>query len=526
MSGIKTSMTEARVEFSENSQDNMHRTPALPIGAERVDLTEQENCRLRRKTDKVILSLLVWGYFLQIIDKTALGYGALFGLRTDLKLVGKHYSLASSATPIAQLAWQPISSYLIVRAPHRILLPLLVLFWGITMVCMAASWDFGSLFAGRFMLGLFEGSCLPLFAILTGRWYRRSEQPLRVACWYGTNGVATIAISVIAYGLAKISHSAIATWRILFLTIGLLTVLSAPLLWWFLPNDIDSARFLTEHEKRQTYERLRANQSGAAKTKYKMAHLVEVILDLKTYPGIGIALCLNCGASVTNTFGPLILSGLGFDKYTTSLLNKPFGATQILTIAISSFAAQRGKKKGGVLLALALPIIAGLAALYMLPRDPSHTAPLLVSYYLLGFIFGGNPILVAWMVGNTGGFTKGSVIMAIYNAAAGAGNIIGPLLFATQDAPAYKPGLKSVLAMFATLAALVILQMVYLVFLNKLQERKRVKDGKPAKLADLSMERRYIAMAEVADAEQGPRIGDNAFNDLTDRQNDEFIYIY
>jgi hypothetical protein len=36
------------------------------------------------------------------------------------------------------------------------------------------------------------------------------------------------------------------------------------------------------------------------------------------------------GKSVTNVFGPLILSGLGYDKYRTTLLTMPFGALQFV----------------------------------------------------------------------------------------------------------------------------------------------------------------------------------------------------
>jgi MFS family permease len=55
--------------------------------------------------------------------------------------------------------------------------------------------------ACRFLLGLFEAACLPLYAILTSQWYRRSEQPLRVAAWYSNNGTATIVAALLSYGL-------------------------------------------------------------------------------------------------------------------------------------------------------------------------------------------------------------------------------------------------------------------------------------------------------------------------------------
>lgn len=89
----------------------------------------------------------------------------------------------------------------------------LILGWGIAQACMAATSNYGGLLAARFFLGLFEAGCLPLFSVITSQWYRRSEQPIRVAAWYGTNGAATIAASAISYGLGKIPNPAIHSWQ-------------------------------------------------------------------------------------------------------------------------------------------------------------------------------------------------------------------------------------------------------------------------------------------------------------------------
>lgn len=255
--------------------------------------------------------------------------------------------------------------------------------------------------------------------------------------------------------------------------------------------------------------------SGIGSREFEWSHAYEVLIEPKTYLWISMSLLLNVGASVTNTFGPLILSGLGFDKYITSLLNMPFGAVQVIIILLASYAAQKARLKSPILLFLVAPVIAGLAVLYALPRSP--VAPPLVGYYLLAFLFGSNPLIVSWIVGNTAGTTKKSIIMSLYNAGSSAGNIIGPLLFNSKDAPEYKPGLKAVLGIFVALAAVVGLQVVNLMVLNKWQSRKRVQNGKNAEIVDTSMVDRYV------NEEEG--LGSHAF-DLTDRKNDEFVYIY
>lgn len=214
----KTSPRDSRDETSivamhAEHGDNASGAAAATATGQQVTLTEEESRRICRKTDKVILAILVWVYFLQILDKSVLAYGATYGLKEDTHLKGNEYSLVGSMAAIAQLAWQPFSSVLIVKVPHRILMPVLCLGWGIAQACMAGAHNFGGLMATRFFLGLFEAGCLPLFSIITSQWYRRAEQPVRIAAWYGTNGAATIVAAALSYGLGHIKSDLLKEWQ-------------------------------------------------------------------------------------------------------------------------------------------------------------------------------------------------------------------------------------------------------------------------------------------------------------------------
>jgi MFS family permease len=184
------------------------------IGTDRVKLTDADNRQIARKTDLNILPILVWVYFLQVLDKTTLGYAAVFGLQKDTGLSGYQYSLVGSIAPIAQLAWQPFSSWLIVKVPHRILVPTLVLGWGIAQASMAACNSYAGLMTTRFLLGLFEAGCLPLFSVITSQWYRRQEQPMRVAAWYSMNGIANLTAAALAYALGHIKSKYLLPWQV------------------------------------------------------------------------------------------------------------------------------------------------------------------------------------------------------------------------------------------------------------------------------------------------------------------------
>lgn len=72
--------------------------------------TAAEERRFKWKTDLVILPLMCGVFFLQYLDKQSLSYASVFGLITDLKLVGTQYSWCSSIfyigmTPPGNLLW-------------------------------------------------------------------------------------------------------------------------------------------------------------------------------------------------------------------------------------------------------------------------------------------------------------------------------------------------------------------------------------------------------------------------------------
>lgn len=80
------------------------------------------------------------------------------------------------------------------------------------------------------------------------------------------------------------------------------------------------------------------------------------------------------------------------------------------------------------------------------------------------------------------------------------------------------------MAFFCALEGIIALQVVLLMALNKRKERQRVKNGKPAKLVDLSMSRKFDN-SEVTDSKEGAQLGQNILLDQTDAQNDEFQYV-
>ncbi|GFZ50389.1 hypothetical protein JCM24511_08146 [Saitozyma sp. JCM 24511] len=514
-------------EQVEHRQHGHRKDAALELlGNDRVEMTDEQSSLVARKVDRFILPPLCWVYFLQILDKSCVGYGANFGLQTEAHLVGDQYSLVSSSGYWAQLAvCCGFTAFLVVRVPTKILMSACIFCWGTTMIGLAFSKSFGPLLANRFLLGMFEAVNVPLFTVITMTWYRRHEQPVRIALWYGTNGVASMLGSLLAYGLSFIVSPVLYVYQILFLTVGLATVITAPLIYWRLENNPATAKFLTPQERLWAVERLRNNNTGVETKEIKWNQVLECIVSPSVWLFIAVTFCVNVGASVTNTFGPLIIKGFGFDARQTILLNIPFGFVQAAVCVLGSILAARFGYKGVVIISFMLPCVLGAGLLYGLGRTANFQGGLLFGYYCIGFLFGCNPLIYAWVAANNGGHTKKSFAISLVNAGLAVGNIVGPLLFSSNQAPEYHPGVAAVLGIFIACSFLCGVLTFVFALMNRHKEKQRVAHGKPAKIIDTSMHKVYQA-APDAEVEGGCRLGDQAFLDLTDGQNDEFVYSY
>jgi hypothetical protein len=59
------------------------------INAEAIEISVEENTRLRRMIDKRVLVIMILTYFIQAIDKGTLSFASIMGIREDAGLHGQ-----------------------------------------------------------------------------------------------------------------------------------------------------------------------------------------------------------------------------------------------------------------------------------------------------------------------------------------------------------------------------------------------------------------------------------------------------
>lgn len=254
----------------------------LGTDAPPIQITLEQDRAVLKKIDLWLMPIIVMVYFLQQLDKSSLSYASVFNIAGEAHLVGTQYSWLGSIVYVAQMIWQPVSAYFLVKLPVAKWLFFNVLLWGIAVSCTAAANDFKSLLATRFFLGIFEATVAPCFIAITQMWWRRREQTLRLAIWFAANGATGIVGSLISWGIGHI-NGRLHPYQSIFLFIGLLTVVLSPLVWFILPDSPVKSRFLTHEEKVIAVERLRANNMGTETKVWKWEQFLELVVDVKTY---------------------------------------------------------------------------------------------------------------------------------------------------------------------------------------------------------------------------------------------------
>lgn len=135
-----------------------------------------------------------------------------------------------------------------------------------------------------------------------------SEQPLRVGFWYIGTGTGTIIGALASYGFQHYTAKAFKSWQILFLLMGLITIVVGACVILFLPDNPMKSR-LTRDEKVWAIERLRENQTGIENKHWKMMQAVECLKDPHTWMLSLITISSSVPNGAISSFQATIIKG-------------------------------------------------------------------------------------------------------------------------------------------------------------------------------------------------------------------------
>jgi ACS family allantoate permease-like MFS transporter len=206
------------------------------------------------------------------------------GLQKDIHIDASQYSWVGSIFYVGYLAFLYPHNLMMQRFPIAKYLAAFVTIWGIALCCLAAVQSYASIMVVRTILGACEGSVTCGFVLITAIWYKKTEHASRTAFWYSANGIAIIIGGLIAYAAARgvqVHRTSFAGWRILFLVLGILSIIIGIMMYICLPDTPVSARFFSETDKGYAVERLRGNHQGVGNRVFKRYQFIEALTDIR-----------------------------------------------------------------------------------------------------------------------------------------------------------------------------------------------------------------------------------------------------
>lgn len=328
--------------------------------------------KLVRKLDRWIVPPVMLLYLFSFLDRVNIGNARLYGLEKDLGMKGDQFQIAVSILFVTYILSELPSNLVIKKFTPSRWSAFLTTAWGIVATLTGTVQSFGGLIACRLILGALEGGLFPGLTIYLTLFYTRKEIALRVGYLFVSAAISGSVGGLLAYGVGFMDGVAGQRgWRWIMIIEGLPTIVLGIAVFFWLANDPESARYLTDEEKRLMIVR-KERQSGYSKSADEFSR-VDVIKGLKDWK-IWVFCFAQFGVDTMlygySTFLPTIIRGLG--TWTTAqvqCLTIPCYALGAITYLVAAWFSDRLQRRGVITVMFGLVSVIGYAVLL---SDVSH----------------------------------------------------------------------------------------------------------------------------------------------------------
>jgi len=345
-----------------------------------------------------------------------------------------------------------------------------------------------------------------ILVLIIAMWYKKNEQGRRVSWFYVCNSLTQIFGGFLAYGVSY-ATTKFASWRIFYIAIGAMTMVTGLLVAIYLPDSPVKAKRFTDAEKVAVLLRVKDNQSGTQNARVKKEQVFEALRDVR----IWIVCLATMLSSIPNggisNFSSILLTTFGYTSQQALILNTPSGLIGACCVLLVGYLSDKWRDRSMVMLICILPTILGAGLMIGLDPGgiPKNKAGLLAASFLTGTFGAAFMLLLAWNASNIAGHSKKVTANALTLVAFCVGNILGTQTFQASQAPGYLSGKISIVATLSALCFVIVALRLY----NDMLNRQNAK-----------------TLAGMSEVEKNELRDKMAFADQTDRKNVFFVYTH
>lgn len=468
-----------------------------------VKYNDPELKPIYRKIDWAILPLMFMCYFLEFLDKVLISYANIMGFEKDLHLKPGQFQWLATVLYIGMACAQLPQGALMQKFPVTKVLGVNVFFWGVMVCCMAAAQNFAGIVVLRLVLGILEAVVAPALVMVTSQWYTKKQSVPRMGFWYSGIGFGQIVGGLISWIAQHAKGTSFQSWRIMFAVGGAINVATGLLVFFCMPRNLDSAKFLTEDEKATVRDSLLIDQAGNGKKVFRWSGIREAVRDAQVWLFFLFTLCTVMPAGFITTFSAIVIRSFDFSAKEAALLNMPSGAVTIVGTALSTYAILYNFPRWLGIVLLLIPSMLGAG----LMSFAKSRAAALAGVYMVNFDIAPLALIFSMIGANVQGYTKKVFVTSLISFANACACIVGPQTFRPEDAPQYIPAKIVVFCVTGT-------GIVIATLLRVLYGARNRRTAKAWKSALDAVARGEVQAAEVLE------------EDVTDMKNPKFVYVY
>lgn len=418
--------------------------------------TPDEERSVISKFDRRLVLFVAFLYMLSFLDRSNIGNARIAGLSEDLHLSSLQHEWLLRAFYITYILFEWMTLLWKVFPPH-IYLSICVASWGLIASMQSVAFSFTSLLVLRAALGIGEAAFVgvPFFMSF---FYKRDELAFRTGLFISAAPLATSFASSLAWVITKIGNRLpIADWRLLFLVEGFPSIIVSVFVFLYIPDNPETARYLTRREQKVAKLRLRKETSGkeAGTRGLKWSEIRETLIDPKSYLTAAMFFCSNVAFSSLPVFLPTIIKEMGYAALTSQALSVPPYLASFFTVLLTAYLSDRYRTRSAFVIFHALLASSGYAMMAIAGSVEASAKWRYVGVYpaAMGF-FSVVTIVITWTINNQDSDSKRGTGVAMLNYIGQLGPLVGVHLYPDSDQPYYVKGMAICACFMSTVAVL------------------------------------------------------------------------
>jgi D-galactonate transporter len=315
-------------------------TATVPVEPFDEDAFEE---KIYRKVNWRIIPLFILCFLFAYLDRVNISFAKL-QMQSDLGFSETVYGLGASLFFVGYFLFEVPSNMLLHKIGARVWIARIMVTWGITSACMMFVQTEFWFYTLRFLIGVMEAGFVPGVLYFFTQWYP-SNRRARVNSYFKSSiclcGIVGGPIAGLILGHFD-GVMGMAGWRWLFLLEGIPSVLLGVVVFWFVCDRIEDAKWLNDAEKKVVLARMAREVQPETPQTFK-----DIWKHPTTYVMSVIYLCLVMALTGLLFWMPQLIKSAGVaDTMNIGLLTViPYLGAVVGNLLIGSSSDRRGERR-------------------------------------------------------------------------------------------------------------------------------------------------------------------------------------